>query len=133
VSTIRTKVLATVWGALFLIHSFAASAFASDLAPLYGVWGNEAQCTRALITPKGTKRFAPFDIRPDWLGHGDIWCRLGWSGASAGPERLSAVASALCGEDTILNYRIKFNLTGEDLTLVWSTGLENGPLQRCEE
>jgi len=112
---------------------FASSAFSSDVEPLFGQWGNEAQCSRALITLKGTKHFAPFDIRPDWLGHGDVWCRLTWSASGSSPAGVYARAFALCGEDSIRDYQINFELSEGELTLRWNQDFKNGPLRRCAE
>ena len=106
-------------------------ALAADQSSLYGIWGTEAQCTKALITPTGTKRAAPFDIGPDWLGHGDIWCRLNWGTVEQTATEIFAVAQAQCGEDAIRDYNIKFRLNESDLTLVWNLLIKNGPLMRC--
>jgi len=114
---------------LALIGLFLTTpAIAEDLQSLYGQWGTEKQCARALITPKGTKKAAPFDIQSDWLGHGDVWCRINW--LSTDPTRV-VMAHALCGEDNVQGYRINFILDGSELTLVWNLQLRNGPLMRC--
>jgi len=107
-------------------------AFAADRASLYGNWGTEAQCTHALITPEGTKRAAPFDIRPDWLRHGDIWCRLHWGNLEQTTAGIFTVAQAQCGEDAVRAYTIKFRLNDSELTLIWNLWIKNGPLMRCE-
>jgi len=99
--------------------------------PLQGLWGSEAQCSRALITPKGTKHAAPFDIRPDWLGHGDVWCRLNWTTVQSTETGTTAFANAICGEDTERNYQIGFNLDGDELTIAWNWTFQNGPMNRC--
>jgi len=107
-------------------------AFASDRTSLYGEWGSETQCTRSLITPKGTKLAAPYDIRPDWLGHGDVWCRLNWGSESSTADGLFAVARAICGEDTVRSYTIDFRLSGDKLILTWDRWHKAGPLERCD-
>jgi len=99
---------------------------------LHGLWGNEAQCSRALITPKGTKRASPFDIRADWLGHGDVWCRLIWSSVVPSQQGMVAIAKGLCGEDAVRDYQIRFNLVADELTIIWNMQHRNGPLYRCE-
>ncbi len=99
---------------------------------LYGVWGSEAQCARQLIIPKGTKRAAPFEIHRDWLGHGEVWCRLIWSSVVPSAQGLVAVATGLCGEDAVRDYQLRFNLSGEALTVIWNWQHANGPLQRCQ-
>ena len=113
---------------VFLSASFVASA--QDV--LYGLWGTDAQCARELITPKGTKHASPFDIRPDWLGHGDVWCRLIWGSKEPTEDGYVATATGLCGEDAVRDYQIRFNLNGENLTVIWNMQHTNGPLQRCE-
>jgi len=124
-----------------ILLGFSASVQSSDLAPhdealheaLHGKWGNASQCARELITPQGTKHFTPFDIQHDWLGYGGIWCRLLWLTVRKTPKGLYAAASARCGEDTVRDYRINFDLNDEVLMLRWDRGLENGPLKRCSE
>ncbi len=113
--------------------AFAADAFAADQGPLYGKWGTQTQCAGELLTPGGTKRATPFEIGKDWLGHGDVWCRLFWSTAAPTSDGLFAAARALCGEDAVVDYRINFNLDGSELTLIWNMQFENGPLMRCPE
>lgn len=118
--------------AVFLLPiGSSASAYSSDQQQLYGEWGNESQCARALITPKGTKRFSPFEVRPDWLGHGDVWCRLTWTTVRKTQEGVYAVAGARCGEDTVRDYEIIFSLINDELSLTWNRGFQNGPLERC--
>ena len=102
-----------------------------DRGDLYGEWGTKSQCARTLITPKGTKFAAPFDIKPDWLGHGEVWCRLIWSTEETTEDGLFAVARAICGEDAARDYTINFRLRGDKLTLKWSFQFTNGPLMRC--
>jgi len=116
----------------FLVSIFIAQpAFTSDQESFYGKWGTEAQCSAELITENGTKRAAPFEVRPDWLGHGDVWCRLNWVYLGSTPGGIFALTKALCGEDSTRDYQIKFELNGDELTLVWDTLFKNGPLMRC--
>lgn len=109
-----------------------APVLAADRTSLYGEWGTDTQCSRALITPKGTKLAAPFDIRPDWLGHGDVWCRLNWGTESSNDDGLFAVAQAICGEDNVRSYTLDFRLSGDELTLTWDRWHKTGPVTRCE-
>ena len=119
---------------LFVLTIFTMPAFAADRSLLYGKWGTEAQCNGALITPQGTKRAAPFDIRPDWLKHGDVWCYLNWGTvAPTSGGGIFTVAQAQCGEDAVRGYNIKFRLDESELTLVWNLWIKNGPLMRCTE
>ena len=103
----------------------------ADKEALFGQWGSESQCARALIAPKGSKFAAPFGISADWLEHGDVWCRLNWKPASQSADRLFAFAYALCGEDAVRGYSIKFYLSGSELTIHWNDSHEVGPLRRC--
>ncbi len=116
-----------------MLCSFSTSAFSLVPEPLLGVWGTEAQCARALIIPTGTKRFEPFDIRPDWLGHGEIWCRLTGVTVSATSPGLYSNARARCGEDIDRDYEINFHLVEDQLTVTWDRNLVNGPLKRCTD
>ena len=101
---------------------------------MHGKWGTEAQCEEKLIIPEGTKRASPFIIQKDWLGHGDVWCRLNWLSATDSDESTVATARALCGEDSVIDYRIKFELTGDMLSIGWGIGSgSNGPLMRCAD
>ena len=116
----------------WLLIFSGVSAVAADPGPFYGTWGTEAQCAGERITPKGTKRAVPFDIRHDWLGHGDIWCRLNWGTVAASSDGLFGLAHAQCGEDAVRGYELRFRLSGDQLTLSWSLMFKNGPLLRCE-
>lgn len=115
----------------FALFFLASTAYATDLTLLFGEWGTKAQCTRTLVIPKGTKRAAPFNIQPDWLGHGDVWCRLKWSSDGSGVDNIYALAHAICGEDDTRDYQIRFNLSGDELTITWNLWHVNGPLTRC--
>lgn len=126
-SVIRKTLI--VYFAGFLV---CGSVSAMDPDRFYDVWGTEEQCSRQLLTPEGTKRAAPFDIRMGWLGHGDVWCRLNWGTVAPTEDGLFAIAQALCGEDSGRSYDVKFRLRGDQLTLVWNLWLRNGPLMRCE-
>jgi hypothetical protein len=113
------------------VTGFFLSSIATGHEALHGLWGTEAQCARTLITPQGTKRASPFDIRADWLGHGDVWCRLLWSSVVATDSGTVAMAKGLCGEDAVRDYQIRFNLAGDALTIIWNMQHNNGPLRRC--
>jgi len=119
-----------IYTSLVLI-SVTHPAIASDRELFYGKWGTEAQCSGALIAEKGTKRATPFEVRPDWLGYGDVWCRLNWVYLGSTPDGTFAVTKALCGEDSARDYQINFELSGNELILVWDEEFKNGPLMRC--
>jgi len=110
----------------------ATPALADDTEAFIGVWGTEKQCTKSLISPSGTKRAAPFEITSDWLNHDGIWCRLNWSSVGSGQDSLYAINRSICGEDDARNYHIKFDLNGDQLTIVWDFWHVNGPLMRCK-
>jgi len=116
---------------LFALILVAPLAIADDLKSVHGLWGTEAQCSRSLITPKGTKHAAPFDVRPNWLVHGEVWCRLNWASIQSTENGTIANAHAICGEDMERDYQIRFVLTGDTLTVVWNLEFQNGPMKRC--
>jgi len=105
---------------LFIAGLFSTLVSASDRQKLFGEWGTDAQCAGTPIVPNGTKLAAPFIISDDWLGHGEVWCRLKWSG----PPKTS---------EGLFTNRINFRLIDNELTLNWGLGINNGPLKRCEE
>lgn len=110
---------------------FTSAVGAADLDSLYGEWGTEMQCSRTLITPRGTRHASPFVIKRDWLQHGEVWCRLNWITEGTTTDGYYAMASALCGEDGVRSFRLSFKLSGDLLTLSWNPRLINGPLRRC--
>lgn len=114
-----------------LLVSGLADASGPDV--FYGKWGSDTQCTQALIVEGGTKRAAPFDIQPDWLGHGEVWCRLTWASVGQSESGAYAVVHALCGEDNVRDYQLRLSLALEQLWLVWNGQIENGPLRRCPD
>jgi hypothetical protein len=124
------RIILAGWFALLLP---VTAALAADQQRLFGKWGTDAQCSRALLIPNGTKKAAPFDIRPNWLAHGDVWCRLIWLNAGTRSGNYFSIARALCGEDAVRNYYITFTLSNEELVLDWNLPLKNGPLKRCTQ
>ena len=124
------RVSGKVISAFLAFLSFSTVAYGSEQA-LFGQWGTETQCARNLITPKGTKLAAPFEISVDWLGHDDVWCRLNWGAVSTTTDGLTAHAQGLCGEDAVRDYAIRFTLKGGELTLTWNVFHVTGPLRRC--
>lgn len=112
--------------------ALAAPLYAADRSALFAQWGTEAQCSGAIIKPGGTVRASAFDIRPDWLGHRNVWCRLIWSGTVSTVDGLIATATGLCGEDAVRDYRLRFSLSGDELTIIWNHQHKNGPLSRCD-
>lgn len=119
--------------ALIAVFFLSTSAHSADTTPFHGIWGTKAQCSGSLIHPNGTKRAAPFDIRPDWISHGDIWCRLKWMSVGSTTEGVRAQTLAICGEDDARDYQLRFNLQGDELTLTWNLWHVNGPLTMCAQ
>ena len=106
-------------------------ALALDRNSLFGEWGTEKQCQRELIIPTGTKHATPFDIQPDWMSYGDVWCRLLWSPSTSSGKNTYATAKGLCGEDSVRDYQITFEVSDNALTIFWDQWHKNGPLMRC--
>lgn len=90
VTPIRRVVISTA------LAVFAGTASATDLPALYGRWGTHAQCTGLPVKPGGTVMATPFEIRPDWLQHGQIWCSLTWFPAQMRGDGLFVTAGVLC-------------------------------------
>ncbi|WP_300515937.1 hypothetical protein [Aliiroseovarius sp.] len=100
--------------------------------PLLGRWGTPAQCAGRPVLEGGTRLAAPFEIGPEWLRQGEVWCRLTWFDAQPQSGGLFRAARALCGEDSVRGYNLGFVLEGEALTILWDERLVNGPLRRCD-
>ncbi|MEM7429230.1 MAG: hypothetical protein AAF441_24360 [Pseudomonadota bacterium] len=116
---------------ILLLCLFTLPAAADERKPFYGTWGTAKQCAGAPIKPGGTVRAEPFEIGPEWLRHGQIWCRLKWFPVQPRSEGLFTGAQAQCGEDAVSDYFLRMQLSGSDLTLRWGFLLQNGPLARC--
>jgi hypothetical protein len=110
-----------------VVNSFASA----DQSDFYGVWGTNKQCAKELIVAGGSKHAAPFEITKDWLGHGDVWCRLFWVNTGSGQHGRFALARALCGEDDVRDYQLDLTLKNAELTLTWNRQITNNSLQRC--
>lgn len=100
-------------------------------AEFYGTWGTPAQCAKAPIIDGGTYRSAPFEIGPEWLKHGQLYCNLSWGPISERENGPFTIATAKCGEDAVRDYTLGLTISGETLDLTWDFFLRNGPLQRC--
>ena len=116
---------------LFLIALIASPAAAAERNIFYGSWGSERQYSRELIKPGATRITQPFEIGPEWLRHGQIWCRLNWFPIEPKADGFFTGARAHCGEDSVQAYFLRMHLSKEGLTLRWNFALSNGPLQRC--
>ena len=116
-----------------LVSLPAVSAKADERSRLYGSWGTERQCARAMIKPGGTVRAEPFEITPGWLRQGRRWCRLDWFPIEPRDNGFFTGAHALCGEDSARSYLLGMKLSGDQLTLRWDFPFRNGPLRRCPQ
>lgn len=112
----------------FLAFPAAAS---DDRGVFYGTWGNEQQCARAPIKPGGTVLAEPFEIDGEWLRQGRLWCRLKWFPIETREDGVVSGAHAQCGEDSVRDYVLGFDLTDGELRLRWDFLLSNGPFPRC--
>lgn len=117
----------------FLIVLLAFPAAADERAVFYGTWGTAKQCSRAPVKPGGTVLAAPFEISPEWLRQGQIWCRLSWFPIEPRGDGFFSGARAQCGEDTVRDYMLGVELSGGELTLRWDFPLSSGPLARCPD
>lgn len=113
---------------IFLATPIAAS---DKYAAFYGTWGTPTQCAKAPILEDGTQLAAPFEIGPEWLKHGQIYCSLTWGPVSDRDDGRFTIATAQCGEDAVRGYTLGLLLSGETLELTWDFFLRNGPLQQC--
>ena len=107
--------------------------FADTREAFYGTWGTGTQCARALLKDGGTVLAEPFEIRPGWLRHGQLWCRLAWFPFQHRDDGAFNSARAMCGEDSVRSFRLDLSLDGEELTLIWDESLVNGPMHRCAQ
>lgn len=122
----------TLLALLVLLALPATAQTAPPAEAVLGVWGDAARCEGDLLIEGGTKRAAPFEIGPDWLRHGEVWCKLGWFPGSPRNDGIFVTAQALCGEDSVQPYRLDMDLSGSELTLIWDEALINGPFGRCD-
>lgn len=114
-----------------LIALLALPAMADEREVFYGTWGTQQQCARTAIKPGGTVLAAPFEISDEWLRQGTHWCRLNWLPVEPREDGYRARARALCGEDTVRDYALGLELSGDELTLRWGFLLSNTQLARC--
>jgi len=114
-----------------LFAQFALPVLAADRADFYGTWGTPSQCARAPLKSGGTVLAEPFQIGPEWLKHGRIWCRLTWFPIQPRSDGAFTGARAQCGEDTVQGYTLRFNLVAGTMTLRWDVFRASGPLDRC--
>ncbi|MEM7506965.1 MAG: hypothetical protein AAF415_09460 [Pseudomonadota bacterium] len=116
-----------------LIALLASPVASEEREVFYGTWGTPEQCTGTPIKPGGTVRAEPFEINPEWLRHGEVWCRLSWFPVEPREDGFFTGAQAQCGEDAVRGYRLGMELSGDELLLRWGFLLSNGPLQRCQK
>lgn len=73
----------------------------------------------------------PFEIGPEWLRQGQLWCMLSWGPVERRENGLFSAAHARCGEDSVRQYLLGVKLEQDELTLRWDFPVKNGPLRRC--
>ncbi|WP_152912342.1 hypothetical protein [Candidatus Rhodobacter oscarellae] len=117
--------------ALLLLLTLSLPAAADERAALYGIWGTPKQCAGEMLKEGGTVPAQPFEIRPGWLRHGQLWCRLIWFPVEKRENGIFTGARALCGEDALRGYRLGFALADDALKIRWTFRVVNGPLRRC--
>ena len=110
----------------------AIHASATERDAFYGSWGTPEQCAREPLKAGGTVLAEPFAITHEWLKQGRLWCRLSWFPIEPRGDGFFTVAQAQCGEDSVRDYFLRFELSGGKLTLRWGFLLSNGPLRRCD-
>ena len=109
----------------------AVQASANERDVFYGTWGTAKQCAGEPLKPGGTVLAEPFSITPEWLKQGRLWCRLSWLPIEPRGDGFFTVAQAQCGEDSVRDYSLRFELSSGKLTLRWGFLLSNGPLAPC--
>ena len=116
---------------LSLLSLSHASANPTPHTAFFGTWGTPAHCAKQPIKPGGTVLAEPFEIGPDWLRHGQLWCALTWGPVQGRASGSFSAAHARCGEDAVRDYFLRFNLENGSLTLRWGPFLSNSELRRC--
>ena len=99
---------------------------------LFGTWGTEVQCAAHAADNMQDQRLFPLIISNEWIQQGWIYCYLQWRGHNTDSNNIQAFALAQCGEDTIRDYQLEFNLETSELKIQWSKNFTTDPLQRCE-
>jgi hypothetical protein len=100
-------------------------------ALLYGTWGTREQCDAHRAGVQDDFRLFPYVIDDQWIQHGIIWCHVTWLGHQGKGEQLRAQAFLRCGEDSLREYHVFFDLQQGLLTMRWSEDFSTRPLQRC--
>ncbi|MEM6486900.1 MAG: hypothetical protein AAF677_01300 [Pseudomonadota bacterium] len=114
------------------VAALPAAAQSDERKRLYGTWGTDQQCAREPLAPDLTILAEPFEIGPQWLKRGQVWCALNWFPVEQRPDGIFTGAFARCGEDGVRDYVVGMRLTGDSLTLRWDFfSVVNGPLAQC--
>lgn len=118
---------------LIVLFAFPSVAHAtSDLRGVfYGTWGTVKQCSRTPIKSGGTVLSEPFEIKPNTLRHGGVWCNLSWGPIEKRENGIFTAAHAQCGEDSVRSYLLGMELTGNNLKLRWGFPGLSDSLARC--
>ena len=98
---------------------------------LFGTWGTAEQCEAHRRGVRDDHRLFPYVIDDQWLSQGVIWCRVTWLGQHGGGDTLRAQGYLQCGEDTLREYHVFFELLEQRLIMRWSQDFSTRALQRC--
>ena len=61
-----------------------------------------------------------------------MYCLVTWLAHDGDANRAEARAHVQCGEDTVRDYQVHFDLRDDTLRMRWSAEFTMRPLQRCE-
>jgi hypothetical protein len=99
---------------------------------LFKIWGDSAQCEAHRSGKTENPALFPLVITNDWIQQGLVYCYLQWQGQGNTSKGLQAHAFAQCGEDTIREYQLIFNLHENNLSIHWSKDFSNKALVVCD-
>jgi len=101
-------------------------------AALIATWGTPAQCRAHKAGIKDDMSLLPYVISAQWMQRGILYCNLTWLATHGNQQTVHTSAHALCGEDTVRDYRIFFNLENGILRMRWSRDFLTKKLHRCQ-
>ncbi len=100
---------------------------------LFKTWGKPEQCEAKRTGKIENPGLFPLMITNDWIQQGLVYCYLQWQGQGNTSKGLQAHAFAQCGEDTVREYQLIFNLHQDRLSIRWSDDFNNKALEVCDE
>ena len=106
----------------------------SGPSAIYGTWGTLPQCLSHRQGQGGP--YHATTIGQQWMNQGPIYCFVHWIDKQESSPITKAKAAVRCGEDSLMEYVIRFELKGEHLNMRWSTGIlsnefQSGEMKRC--